>query len=137
MTLLTADQNGFTAIELLITLIVASVFLFSGYQVYTQVVRDGADANRLAIISNKVNERLRKESLTTTSAAPSGCTPSNVLNNAPLGIEDVPGIGTVTYTKTVRCSANPTTLDVFMIKVEGSYNDAGVTRKVQHATYVN
>ena len=112
--------------------------MFAGYQLYAQVSRDGGDANKFAVVSAKVNERLRKQAAATTAALPSGC----VTANLPATIltpstETVTGVGTVTYTTTLRCSSNPTTLDVFMIRIEGSYNDAGIQKQVQHATYVN
>ena len=45
-------NNGFTAVELLITLFVASIFLFTGYQLYAQVIRDGQEAANLSEMSN-------------------------------------------------------------------------------------
>lgn len=136
MTIRNNSQSGFTAVELLITLIIASMFLFSGYQIYSQVTRDGSEAHKTAVVSNKVNERLRKEVLQT-SAASSGCVLADEQNNVFLQTENVPGIGGVTYRKTVKCTNLPTTLDLFLVKVEGSYNDAGVTKKVEHAVYAN
>ncbi|MBC7512471.1 type II secretion system protein [Candidatus Saccharibacteria bacterium] len=117
-------QAGFSAIELLITLIVASMFLFSGYQIYRQVVRDGADANRVAILSNKVNEKLgqqiKNSALTCTSTVPSEL-------NVP-----EPGIGPVSYTYIISCP-NPTNVPTMkLIKVQASYDGGKI---VQHASY--
>jgi prepilin-type N-terminal cleavage/methylation domain-containing protein len=134
----TKNQQGFTAVELLITLIIAAVFMFAGFQLYTQVTRDGTDANKSAVVSSKVNERLRRQANQTTAALPGGCVaanlPATILTPA---TETVPGVGTVTYTTTLRCSSNPVTIDVFLIKIDGSYNDAGIVKEVEHATYVN
>lgn len=120
-----ASQAGFTAIELLITLIVASMFLFAGYQIYTQVTRDGSDANKVAVLSNKVNEKLR--SLTGDSTIT--CTTTR----APETIAE-PGIGSVTYTRTISCP-NPGMTSLKLIRVEASYDNN--TKRVQHAAYSN
>lgn len=130
-------QQGFTAVELLITLIVASMFLFAGYQLYTQVTRDGTDANRTAILSNLVNEKLREEATTTTNAAPSGCTAGSNkdVTSAPANLGGLTG---VQFRTQVSCPTNgPGTLDLFLIKITGSYTERGQTVEVQHATYVN
>ncbi|MES2876491.1 MAG: prepilin-type N-terminal cleavage/methylation domain-containing protein [Patescibacteria group bacterium] len=134
-------QAGFTAVELLITLIIASMFLFAGYQLYTQVTRDGADANKTAIVSNVAYKKLRKEASDVTTAAPSGC----IASAAPTGTErtstsseNVTGIGTVTYTVTVKCAPSSAgVLDVFRINVKASYKDAGIDKELEHATFVN
>ena len=116
-------QAGFSAIELLITLIVASMFLFSGYQIYRQVVRDGADANRVAVLSNKVNEKLRfqikNSALICSSTVP---TETNVPE---------PGIGPVTYTYIINCP-NASLPTMKLIKVQASYDGGKI---VQHAAY--
>lgn len=105
------DEQGFTAVELLITLIVASMFLFSGYQLYTQVTRDGNDANRLAKVSNTAYELLRERGATVSAANPNGC-----------GFSSSPSTQTVvddiTYVMTESCpqgAAN--SVDVFLIKI--------------------
>ena len=135
-------QDGFTAVELIITLIIASMFLFAGYQLYTQVTRDGTDANKTAMLSNIVYEKLRKESAETSDDFPSGCivgqTPAGSEKTAVVTTENVAGIGTVSYQLDVACvNSSAGVLDVFKVKVKASYSDAGVTKEVEHATFVN
>lgn len=130
-------ERGFTAVELLITLFIAAVFLFAGYQLYIQVIRDGRDADRTAQLSNIVYQKMREASAQVTAAYPSGCNAaaeatSNTTN------ESVSGIGTVTYTKTIKCpyGVSPV-VDIFLIKITATYTADGAQKKVEHATYAS
>jgi prepilin-type N-terminal cleavage/methylation domain-containing protein len=118
-------QEGFTAVELLITLIIASMFIIAGFQLYSQVTRDGAEANKVAIVSNKVNERL--QNLMSDSAVT--CTTTR----SPQTITET-GVGPVTYTTTISCP-NPSVPTLKLLKVEASYNNNA--KKLQHAAYSN
>lgn len=132
------SEQGFTAIELLITLFVAAIFLFAGYQLYTQVIKDGSNADRNAELSSAAYERMRKTALSASAAAPTGCAASS--ESVTTTTEPVTGIGNVTFKVTVDCpySTTPGNLtDIFLIKVEASYNDGGTTRKVEHATFAS
>ena len=41
-------NQGFTTIELLVTLFIAAAFLASGYQLYSVILQDGGDARAQA-----------------------------------------------------------------------------------------
>lgn len=56
--------KGFTAVELLITLFVAAIFLAAGVQMYNLVIRDGGDTRAEAKASSVAYEYLRKYSET-------------------------------------------------------------------------
>ena len=119
-------QDGFTAVELLITLLVASMFLFAGYQLYTQVMKDGAEANKSAIVSSEVTARVQKESRDRSgncvAATPAPTT------------EAVTGVGNVQFTTTISCP-NATELPTLKyIKVEATYG-SNPARSVVHAVY--
>lgn len=115
------SQQGFTAVELLITLLVASMFLFSGYQLYSQVNRDGSDANQAARVSSLVSEKLR--SITTSCGTP---VPNEVKNET--------GVGSVTYVTSVTCP-NPDIPTMRLIKVTATYGNP--PKVLEHATYAN
>lgn len=133
----TALQRGFTAVELLITLFIASVFLFAGYQLYTQVTRDGNDADRTARLSNEVYERMRLESAKVTAANPSGC-PAGLASPAADPSTTVGGVPNVIITVTYSCPAGTSPVyDLFLIDVSASFTVNGVAQKVEHATYAN
>jgi len=125
-------QKGFSAVELLITLFIASIFLFAGYQLYTQVLKDGADADKTARISNLVYERLRKATAATT-----GCAASNesTTNETPI----VSGFSSVTLTIVVDCpySTSGSLSDLFYVSVSASYNDGTGIKVLKHAVYTS
>lgn len=125
-------EAGFTAVELLVTLLVASVFLFAGYQLYIQVMRDGAQANKLATLSTLVNERLQQE--VTATSSQSSCTASSTKDttSSPANLNGLTG---VTFRTQVTCPSG--TMDLYHIKITGAYNDNGTQRTVQHATFTN
>ena len=52
-------KKGFTVVELMITLFVASLFIISGYQLYQVVVFRGSDARKLSEASTLAYEVLR------------------------------------------------------------------------------
>ena len=136
MSLKHESQKGFTAVELLITLIIASMFLFAGYQLYTQVTRDGNDANTLAKVSNVAYEELRKRAASTTSAYPNGCTIVDVS-------ETVYVMDNVTYSVTTQCPQSvASSTDLFLVKVRAyNPNPTGGSGYgpliMESATYVN
>lgn len=131
-------EKGFTAVELLITLFIAAIFLFAGYQLYTQVIKDGSSAGKTAQLSSIAYERMRKTALATSAAYPSGCGASS--KSTTTTTETVSGIGSVTFTVIVDCPYDTTAgnlTDIFLIKVSASYVDGGTTRKVDHATFTS
>ena len=54
-------QPGFTAVEVLVTLIIAFLLVAGSYQAYGLVVQNSDEANSRGIASSKVYETLRKE----------------------------------------------------------------------------
>lgn len=120
------DQSGFTAVELLVTLIIASMFLFAGYQLYTQVQRDGADANRAASVSGLIVNRLQVKSREISGNCVESLESSLTVTEA--------GIGPVTYKTTVKCPNSTLLPTLKLIKIEGVYQ-TNPDRSVTHATY--
>lgn len=118
-------QEGFTAIELLITLLIASMFLFSGYQLYTQVNRDGSDANQSARVSNLVSEKVR--ATIASSTATCGAVIAPVTTNET-------GVGSVTYTTSVTCP-NSDVPTMRLIKITATYGNP--VKTMEQATYAN
>ena len=106
-----ATQKGFSAVELLITLFIASIFLFAGYQLYVQVTKDGADSDQIAKTSNIAYEKMKKQASTITAANPAGC-------NFTGANQDVVTEATVTYTITTTCPYGAAaSADIFLISV--------------------
>lgn len=124
MTATHLSQAGFTAIELLITLLIASMFLFSGFQLYTQVNRDGSDANKSARVSNLISEKIRAKAAEST-----GCTPPNTTVTT-----NETSVGPVTYVTSVTCP-NSDVSTMRYIKVTATYDNP--SRVMEQATYAN
>jgi Tfp pilus assembly protein PilV len=55
-------EAGFSAVELLITLFIAAIFVFTGFQLYTVVLKNGTEANQRSIASGIAYENLRRYS---------------------------------------------------------------------------
>ncbi|HEU5121940.1 MAG TPA: prepilin-type N-terminal cleavage/methylation domain-containing protein [Candidatus Saccharimonadales bacterium] len=53
-------QDGFSAVELLITLFIAAIFVATGYQLYSVIIKNGAETNQRAIASGIAYENLRR-----------------------------------------------------------------------------
>jgi prepilin-type N-terminal cleavage/methylation domain-containing protein len=130
-------QDGFTAIELLISLLIAAMFLFSGYQLYVHVTRSGSDSDKTARLSNIVYDKLRTSVASTTAAYPGGCTSSFAPTQSTV---QEPGIGSVIYTTKISCPYPSGTagapVKIFLIRIDASV-DGGATQKVSHATFTS
>ncbi len=98
-----SKQSGFTAIELLITLLIAAAFLVTGYQLYAVIIKDGGNTRAQARASNVAYDYLRRYSSTITSP----CTASTPLNNAPISVSD---ISSVQVTVSLTCPFSDTNL---------------------------
>lgn len=73
-----ASEQGFTAVELLITLFVAAAFLIAGYQLFNVVIKDGGEARTQAVAANTAYEYMRRY----TTSAQNPCVASVPLNNS-------------------------------------------------------
>ncbi len=62
------SQAGFTAVELLVTLFVASAFLVSGFQLFNVVIQSGGETRAASRADNEAYNYLRKYS--TSAVAP-------------------------------------------------------------------
>lgn len=130
-------QSGFSAVELLITLFIASIFLFAGYQLYTQVLKDGSDAGKTAQISNLTYERMRAKAAEVTESASAGCAAVNeTTSNETITVS---GFSSVSYNIAVDCPYSNTGAlsDLFYVRVTTTYNDGISVKVLSHATYAS
>lgn len=123
-------QAGFSAVELLITLFIAAIFLLAGYQLWGYVQRAGAEADQLAKASNIAYDYLRREankSVTT-------CASSTPINNVAVPAAergDLPANTTITVV--ISCPPNVNN----MKKVESTVRYGSEPKKVVHAIYAS
>jgi len=124
----TKTTNGFTSVELLVTLFVAVAFLMSGYQLYNMIIKDGGEARARAKASNIAYKYLQQKQidvLNSTSCISSGATPTTI----PTAIDDKPATS-ITYK--VSCP-QINTISQILITVGYNYNGAKI---VTNSTYV-
>jgi len=122
----TSAQAGFSAIELLITLLIGSLFIIMGYQLYSVSITNGAEARQEAVASDTAYSELQRLKTTGTSVATCPGTPTvttvNVLSN------------TAVMTTTVSCPY-PTDfpkIRLALVKVKYTKNDI----EASHAMYI-
>lgn len=121
--------RGFTAVELLITLFVAAVFLASGYQLYSLILTDSGSIQSEASASNVAYDYLRKNS----NAATNPCTESTPVANQALVIE---GATNSTISISVTCpQVDAPTLSQLVATI--TYTVGSETLTTKHATYVD
>jgi len=119
-------QSGFTAIELLITLFIASAFLVSGYQLYNAIIKDSGQTRAEARASNVAYDYLRRYSV----SAANPCIASTPLSNSLITIA---GLGNPRVTVAITCPYAATTT---VSKVEVTITHGTPTQTVKYATYV-
>lgn len=128
-----APQSGFSAIELLITIFVATAFLAAGYQLYTAVLRNGTDTRNQTTASNIAYDYVRRYSPQATSP----CTiftpnPAPTIPSTPAGGIALPS---PSITASITCPYG-TTSDTSLVTVTVTYGFTNPQKQVQHAVYV-
>jgi len=120
-------QSGFSAIELLITLFIASAFLATGYQLYSVVIKSGVTSRTRSIASNLAYSDLRQYSAEATN-------PCTVVTPTPLPtIPANSGLTNAAVTVTFSCPYGATS-PTSKIQVTVTYGTGG---EVDHALLVS
>lgn len=91
-------QNGFTAVELLITLFIAGIFLIAGYQLFNVVIKDGGDARAESRAGNIAYTYMRQYS----NSATNPCTPQTPASNAAV-TENTDGLTNAKVSIVITC----------------------------------
>jgi Tfp pilus assembly protein PilV len=123
-------SNGFSAIELLITLFIASAFLISGYQLYAVVIKDSGNARMLARAANISEDYLNQYKSRATN-------PCIVVQPLPTNYDiTVDGLPNATVTVTITCPY-AATATVSKISVTIKYGNDSPQKEVVNATLVS
>lgn len=127
-------SSGFSTVELLITLFVASVFLFSGYQLYSMIIKDGGETRAQARASNAAYMYLQEYK---TDAAYIK-NPCKVPASQPMADTSVTidGLANPKLTVNITCPYGEGADDVPITKVEVIL-EYGNGKSITQATYVN
>lgn len=120
-------EQGFTAVELIVALIVGVLLLGSAYQLYTTVTINAGDASRRSQASNAAYALLRQyQSSTTLVTDP--CTPHTYVPAVP-SYANLPG---ATASIVVTCPYTDVT-DLSLMTVTITINNANQTEQVTRA----
>ena len=128
-------QDGLSAVELLITLFIAAMFLMAGYLLWGFTVQGSAEASQSSIASNIAYDYAKQYRVT------SGCTdtvstpvvtPALVTNIVP---STTAGIPNPKITVTASC---PQTLNnLNMVKITSTVSYGNPRKTVSHVVYAN
>lgn len=125
-------EAGFSAVELLITLFIAAIFLFAGYQLYTFVFANGTESSQKAEASRIAYRYLRTTHDTTVTTTPC-TTPTTPVNNQPI---TGTSLNQATVTVTVSCPfTSGSAQKIRLVKSTVEYRGPNETKVVSHAQY--
>lgn len=121
------NEQGFTVVELLVTLIVGMLLMFSAYQLYTYVL-DNSTKTRMRTTASALAYQFMRENVT---QATNPCT-SKTVSPAPT-IPASSNLVNASASVTIAClSGGPTNLSVITSNV--TYGSPSIT--ITHSTYV-
>ena len=121
-------ERGFTVVELLVTLAVGALLLFSAYQLYSFVLNDNVETSRRAAASNYAYQLMRENSAQATN-------PCSHLSGSPSSVPaqyKLPAGTTASWTRDCVNSYSPSELSLITVTVTWGSNS---NQKVTHATY--
>lgn len=125
------SSEGFTVVELLITLIVGLLLLVSVHQFYSYILNDSTESRTRAVASNLAYQYMREYAGTINGSCSSATTTINK------GYSDFPNNPALPQPATaqikVSCATNTPT-DVSLLSVSVTYGNPATT--INHATYV-
>lgn len=124
------EEKGFSAIELLITLFIATAFIATGYQLYNAIILTSGAAQAQARANNIAYEYLRRYENSASIQTP--CVASTPLSNSSL--DPVGGLSNVRITVAVSCPGTPSSLS--KIAVTLTYGYGSESGEVRHALFV-
>lgn len=124
-------ESGFSAVELLITLFIASAFLLTGYQLYSIILEDGGNARVQAKASNIAYDNLRK--YTPYASKPCANYTPNPQPPVPSG-SGLPSPSSITVN--ITCPGGLGTTSVSKVNVVVKYGSASPQEEVVHAIFV-
>ena len=121
-----SNKSGFSAVELLVTLFIAALFLVAGYQLYSIIVKDGGKTRSQAKANNVTYDYLKRYE----SFVSNPCVASTPVNNVDI---EVGTLEDVTMTVSITCPYSART-SISKVSATITYNDGQI---LTESTYVN
>lgn len=123
-------EQGFSAVELLITLFVAAAFLATGYQLYYTAIESGGQARLRAVANNIAYDKLRfyaaKATKPCTTKSTTALNPTLPTNH---------GLGNASITAWIECPYSSSSPDISKIIVVITYGAQTNNEKTRHVIY--
>lgn len=126
------STKGFSAVELLVTLFVAFLFLSMGYTLYGTIVTASSQNRHRAQADNIAFEYLRRYEATATNP----CIAATPVNNVTVTGTTAADLASPTVTVGITCPNSTVTL-LSLIKVTITYQEGGTQRNVYHEVYAS
>lgn len=121
-------QEGFSAVELLITLFIAATFIAAGYQLFSVITKTSSEARQQAKASNIAYDYLRRYS-------EQAVNPCVVVAPSPAPtIPSGSGLANASITASITC---PYGLNTPIAKVEVTVTYGNPQTEVKHAIFIN
>lgn len=130
-----AMSDGFSVVELLVTLFIASMLVLAGYGVYDAVLRNSRDSRLLSEASNIAYSLLREYAAEKTLSCPRGYYDSQPLQDAEKKRAAKLPQGSIE----IKCGVpaeNSYLLDLDVAVLQATVTYDGGERKVEHAIYI-
>ena len=128
----TQSMKGFSAVELLVTLFIAVLFLAMGYTIYGAISTSSSVSRHRAQADNIANEYLRRYESTVTSP----CIVSTPLSNQAVAASSADGLAAPRVTVEITCP-NSSLTSLSKVKVTVTYNESGVQRSAYHEVFAS
>lgn len=125
------SQQGFSAVELLITLFIGSMFLISGYLIWGYTQRSSDEGYQDAIASNITYAYLRRYTA-------SACGTALPTDAVPTPAADIPTISDLLnprITITISCPTELSSLGLAKVTSTLTYGSGDTARSITHAVY--
>ena len=128
----TTSTKGFSAVELLVTLFVALLFLSMGYTLYGAIVTSSAQNRHRAQADNIAFEYLRRYEATATNP----CVVSTPLNGVAVTGTSAADLASPAVTINITCP-NGTLTSLSLVKVTVTYQEGGTQLNVYHEVFAS
>lgn len=126
------SSKGFSAVELLVTLFIAFLFLSMGYTLYGTIVASSSQNRHRAQADNIAMEYLRRHEATVTNP----CVAATPVNQAAVTGATGADLASPKVTVTITCPNSSVTL-LSLVKVTVTYQEGGSERNVYHEVYAS
>jgi len=127
-------QQGFSAVELLITLFIAALFIIGANQLYIYVITNGEDANQRTRASNIGYQYLQSKKPAVAQMCPNASPPVQTFSNVPVsGLTNVTIIVTASCPYTSTATSQDPLRNITKVTVVTRYGSD--SKEVTHAIY--